>query len=389
MDRGDADLRRIAYLAILLFGLISFSGDLIYEGARSIIPVYLYMLGASAFIVGLTGGLGEFLGYGLRLLSGYLADTTRAYWKFTILGYLLLISIPLLALAGSWQIAIILILIERLAKAVRSPARDTLLSSITQKIGLGKAFGLHELMDQIGAIGGPLIVTMVLYITSNSFTHAFMSLLIPYMILVLTLSLAYLKLKSYTIQIQDKVGSYKSSSYSIPRPLKWYILSVTINTMGLIHISLILYKVAPKMIPWAIPILYLIAQGVDAVIAPLAGLLFDKYGRRVLYVPFALSVIPPILTFIGGVLNIIMAIVVFGMIYGMQESIYRAAIAQMSPINIRGLAYGLFYTAYGFGFFISGLVYGFLLDINYLSLAIAYAIVSQVIAISALRLSLT
>ena len=119
--------KRVAYLGILLFGLVSLSGDLIYEGARGIIPAYLYSLGASALIVGMVSGLGEFLGYGLRLVSGYLADVTKAYWRLTVLGYLLLVSIPLLALTNNWQIAVILILIERFAKALRSPSRDTLL----------------------------------------------------------------------------------------------------------------------------------------------------------------------------------------------------------------------------------------------------------------------
>ena len=76
-----------AYIGILLFGIVSLMGDVVYEGARGILPTYLKFLGASAVIVGLVGGLGDFLGYALRLVSGFLADTTRAYWFFIFLGY--------------------------------------------------------------------------------------------------------------------------------------------------------------------------------------------------------------------------------------------------------------------------------------------------------------
>ncbi len=135
-EKTDA---KLAYFAILMFGLISFSGDLIYESARGVIPSYLEFLGATAFIIGLSLGLGEFLGYFFRLISGYLADTTRAYWFFVIVGYGVLIVIPLLSLTRIWQLAILFVIIERLGKGLRTPSRDTLLSVSTKGQGAGKA----------------------------------------------------------------------------------------------------------------------------------------------------------------------------------------------------------------------------------------------------------
>jgi len=136
-----------AYAGILLLGIVSLMGDVVYEGSRGLVPDYLKFLGVSAFIVGLVGGLGEFLGYAVRLVSGFLADTTRAYWLFIFLGYGLVASIPLLGFAGSWEIAIVLVLLERLGKAFRSPSRDTVLSIVSKDVGTGKAFGIHELLD--------------------------------------------------------------------------------------------------------------------------------------------------------------------------------------------------------------------------------------------------
>src|SRR5512137_2072013 len=153
--------RKTAFQLIILFGLVSLFGDIIYEGARSVNGPYLKTMGTSAAIVGIIGGIGEFLGYAIRLVSGYFADRTRAYWLFTFVGYGLLISVPLLSLAGIWQVAAIFIVAERLGKALRSPAKDTILSQAAKQVGTGWGFGLNEAMDQIGAIAGPLLFTFI------------------------------------------------------------------------------------------------------------------------------------------------------------------------------------------------------------------------------------
>jgi len=149
---------------VVLLGLISLFADMVYEGARSINGSFLQILGARASTVGWVAGIGELIGYGLRFFSGYLADRTRRYWMLVILGYIInLLSVPLLAFAGLWQVAILLIIAERVGKAIRNPARDALLSFGTQQMGRGWGYGLHEAMDQIGAVSGPLLVSAVLF----------------------------------------------------------------------------------------------------------------------------------------------------------------------------------------------------------------------------------
>src|SRR5207249_11467684 len=124
---------------------------------------FLGTLGASAFAVGFVSGLGEMVGYALRLASGYIADKTRSYWMLTIVGYSLnLAAVPLLAVANGWVIAAILIVLERTGKAIRTPSRDVMLSQAAKQVGRGWGFGLHEAMDQTGACLGPLIVAAVL-----------------------------------------------------------------------------------------------------------------------------------------------------------------------------------------------------------------------------------
>jgi hypothetical protein len=155
--------RRRAVAFIILLGMISLFADMTYEGARSITGPYLGVLGVTATTIGVVSGLGELVGYAVRLASGYLADRSGRYWAVTIFGYLLnLLAVPLLALAGNWQIAVILIIAERMGRAIRSPPRDAMLSHAAGQTGLGWGFGLHQALDQLGAVVGPLIVSGVL-----------------------------------------------------------------------------------------------------------------------------------------------------------------------------------------------------------------------------------
>jgi hypothetical protein len=121
---------------IILLGIVSLFADMTYEGARSVTGPYLAILGASATVVGVIGGLGEFVGYGIRIIFGSLADRTGKYWTITILGYILnLLAVPLLALTIHWEIAAALIIAERFGKAVRTPARDVMVSHAAKDIG--------------------------------------------------------------------------------------------------------------------------------------------------------------------------------------------------------------------------------------------------------------
>jgi len=377
------------YAPIILFGLVSLFGDIIYEGVRGSLPSYLDYLGASAFIIGLAFGLSEFLGYALRLISGLLADVTKSYWYFYFIGYFLIISMPLLGFINMWILAVILIVIERLAKAIRTPARDTLISVVSKGIGAGKAFGLHELMDQLGAVLGPFIIATVLYMTNN-YSIAYKALFLPYAVLIIIVIFTYAKLRNYTMRVINIPDSDKSKFFIKNLPVEYwlYILAVSLSTMGLIHVSLILYKANLFIAAYLVVIFYLIIQLFDAISAPISGLLYDKIGRLILLIPFILSIIPSILTITGNLNLIILAGIVFGLVYGMQESIYRAAISDLVPVSLRGTAYGIFNTVYGIGFLISGTVYGAIIERKLVYIGVVYAIVLQLIAIVLLKRSL-
>ena len=380
MGEVSAPSTKRLYSGILMLGVVSLVGDIIYEGARGITPSYLEFLGASAFMVGAVFGFSELLGYVLRLVGGVLADSTGAYWLLYALGYLLIVAVPMLALAGSWQVAAALILIERVAKALRSPARDTILSLVGRGVGAGKAFGLHELLDQLGAILGPALVAGVLYFTLNSYFHAFLSLIVPYAVLVALVVLVKVSIGPLPVASRR---SFRLVA-SLPRSFGYYVLAVAVNTAGLIHVSLILFRASEYFDVWMVSLIYLAAQAVDAVAAPISGVLYDRYGRGVLLAPFAASVIPSILTVVGGWEAVVTAALSFGVIYGMQESIYRAAVSEFAPLEVRGTAYGIFNALYGLGLMVSGGVYGALLEGGMLVQAVAFAVLTEAAAIALL-----
>src|SRR5580658_2568484 len=171
--------RTSAMRLIICLGVVSLFADMTYEGAHSIIGPYLKDLGATAFQVAAIAGFGEMLAASLRLFSGRFADRSRAYWAITFCGYSMnVIAVPALAFAPTWRVAAILIVAERTGKALRGPARDVLLSGATQEVGHGWGFGLHSIMDQTGAVIGPLLMVAAVA-RSHRFGPPFLWLVFP------------------------------------------------------------------------------------------------------------------------------------------------------------------------------------------------------------------
>lgn len=385
MGNGLVNAKNV-YVAILLLGIVSLMGDIVYEGSRGIVTPYLEILGASAFAIAFFGRFGEFLGYSLRLVSGRLADTTKAYWLFIFLGYGLIVSIPLLGVAGTWKIAIILVLLERIGKAIRSPARDAVLSIVSRGVGAGKAFGIHELLDQIGAILGPLVVAGLMFYTSNNYNLTFSLLALPFIVLLAFLAYTFRKVGGRKI-IEPAEPTLEKGGNKLGKAFYVYTLAVLLNTVGLIPFELILLKATEILKPtsqlWIVPLIYMLIQGVDAPTALFAGFAYDKFKIRVLILPFILSVFPTFFAMANADLTmLIVAAAFFGLVLGMQESIYRAAVSGFAPTSLRGTAYGIFNTAYGFGMLIGGAVYGLMVELKIPYVAVvAYVLLAQAVAV--------
>jgi MFS family permease len=366
---------------IILLGIVSLFGDITYEGARSVTGPYLATLGASASVVGLVAGIGEFIGYALRLASGYLADRTKAYWLLTFIGYGLLLSIPLLAFAGYWQLAAVLIILERMGKAIRSPARDTMLSYAAKGVGRGWGFAVHEALDQIGAIIGPLVFSLV-FLFHGGYREGFTILWIPALLTLVVLAIARKKVPSPQKLEAPEEASGQDTKGKLPRVFWFYTIFTLLSVAGFANFQLIAYHLHVQgIVPDAqIPIIYAIAMGVDALAALLVGKTYDRIGLISLLAVPLLTLPIPFLAFSRSYSLVLMGIILWGMVMGIQETIMRAAIADLTPVARRGFAYGVFNTALGAGWFLGAPLMGLFyeLSINYIML---FVVVMELISI--------
>jgi len=370
----------------MLMGVVSMLGDIVYESGRGIAPDYLYFLGASAFLVGLTSGVGELVGYGMRLISGPLADRSHAYWLFIFLGYGLILAIPLMGLTNSIWLVAALVIVERLGKALRSPSRDAVVSVVSKGMGSGKAFGLHEFIDQIGAVAGPAFLGFMMIWTVNNFSISLQSLFPFYILMMIVLYLTYRRIRGTVEEIRRQSTA---TNEKLSKGFWMYSGAVLMNTVGLMPIALILYNGAKILESggqlWLVPFLYVVVQLVDAPMALVSGYIYDKVGIKFLAVPFALSILPLAFQSLAGLPGVILACVSYGLVLGMQESTYRAAVTDIVPLGRRGSAYGFFNVMLGAGTFISGVTFGYMLDASVSSLLmLGFVIVAQIIAVALL-----
>jgi len=364
---------------VVLLGVVSLFADMTYEGARSITGPYLAVLGASATTVGVVAGFGELIGYVLRLASGYWADRTQRYWTITIFGYAVnLLAVPLLALAGHWSLAAVLIILERTGKAIRTPARDAMLSHATQQMGRGWGFGLHEALDQAGATLGPLVVAGVLYL-QEGYRPAFAFLAVPALLSIGTLLFARrlyprpqsLERLTPALQARGFAGGY------------WlYLAAASCIAMGYADYPLMAYHfekagIVPK--EW-IAVFYAIAMAVDGLAALAFGHWYDRRGMAVLVTASVVSALFAPLAFLGGFGAALAGAVLWGIGMGAQESVMRAAVAAMSPRDRRGTAYGLFNMGFGVFWFIGSAVMGLLYDLS-LPALVVFSVAAQLAAI--------
>ena len=355
--------QRRALLVFLLLGLVSLFADIVYEGGRSISGAYLVEINAPAVAAALIG-VGEFLGLIFRFLSGYIATVFHSpsvLWSSTLLGYILTsLSIPMIALAPTWHIVVALYIIDRLGKGLRAPSRDVILAEVSESIGVGKGFGIHELLDQLGAFTGPVLVSVLL--AFYNYRVAYLTLIIPGLIsilLVITAWRLYPALKS--ISPSTKRPQLVFRGYS---SLFWiYVVATSILALGFMHWSIASYYLKTRGIVSDVEVglIYAIAMLIDALVAVPLGVLFDRVKLKTLIIIPLLEPLFIILITYSPRELVYLSAIPWGIIMCSEESIMRASIALLVEPSKRPLAYGVFGLIFGFTWAIGGYIYTALL----------------------------
>jgi MFS family permease len=375
--RGDA--RRTALRFVLLVGVLSFFADFAYEGSRSILGPYLGSLGAGATLIAVVTGFGELTGYVVRLFSGRLADVTRQFWPITICGYAVqMAAVPALALTHTWPSAAALIVLERMGRAIRNPPRDVMLSHAGKQIGLGWAFGVHEGLDQCGALGGPLLVAAVLAYRGD-YHRAFALLLVP---AVITVGLLLLARYLYPRPQDLESASPGVGGRGLPAVYWVYLAGAALVAAGFVDYPLIAYHLTRGGVlsgSW-VAAFYSVAMAVSGAGSLVFGRLFDRFGLGVLVVLTLVSAAFAPLVFFGGFSLALLGAALWGLGMGVHESIIPAAVTRMVQPERRASAFGLFTAGYGVAWFLGSAAIGLLYE-RAVGAAVAFCLVTELAAV--------
>lgn len=371
--------RRIssAWAFILLFGVVSLLSDLTHEGAASIQGSYLSLIGASATAIGFISGLGELLGYSLRLLFGRIADRTGKYWLLTIIGYVFdIAAVPLLGLVGphGWILACVLISVQRIGKAIKKPSKDTIMSFAATQEKVGRSFAIQELLDQIGAFLGPVFLYLIMLFQADkesyeAYSICFLFLAIPALACFGMLFLTKRKFPNpdrFEPEAKDDDGKLRLRPSFV-----LYMVGISLFAFGFVDYSLIGMHVSEAYLSpngpisdATLPLLYSYAMAVDAISALLFGKLFDRSGMWALLLSGALSAPFAAFVFLFDSLPMLfVGLTMWGIGMGAQESILKAAVTTMVPKHSRATGYGAFEFSFGIAWFCGSFLLGALYDL--------------------------
>jgi MFS family permease len=406
---------------VIGLGFVSLFIDMVSDGAISVGGALLEQLGASAALVGAVTGGATAIALILRLVTGPWADRTGAYWPFTIAGYAMsAVSVPLLALTpvlgtASLAVASGLILVERTGKAVRGPAKTVLLADPAGAVGRGKGFGVHKLLDQIGAFAGPLVVAAIAAMTGELWP-AFLALAIPALVAMVLLFWLRAKVPDPSVYRTDgeqaganapatpaepaasaeavepapaaadaapepssasgaagrpsrrSAAARLSGLASIPAHVRTtFLLFATfaaLTTFGLLSFGVMSFHLAATdLVPVAgVPLIYAAGMAAAAVGALATGWAYDRIGSSVLLLVPLLTAFVPGFTLGDTVAIVVVGVVIWGLATGVQDSTVKALVADLVPAAQRGTAYGWFAVFQGVGALagasVAGALYG-------------------------------
>ena len=373
---------------ITLMGIVSLFSDMTHEGARSVLGEYLNLAGASAATIGFVSGVGELCGYSLRLLSGFLADKTKKYWTLVIVGYALqVLAIPALALIpeNGWVLACGLVILERVGKAIKKPAKNTLVSFAASEVGIGKGFAYQEFLDQLGAFLGPVMLFAVSLIkgTGNLFSTyrvCFAFLGIPAMITITLV--VFSKIKYPNPEMFEKAQEERKE-FHFQKSFALYMAAICCYAFGFADFTMItLHAAKTAAFPAAsLSLLYALAMAVDAFAALFFGWLFDKIGLKAMVLATLCSTFFSCFIFLtGSPVCMIVGIILWGIGMGAEDSIMKAAVSQIIPKSMRSSGFGIFETGFGIAWFLGSWLLGALYDFNSVYLVIV-SMLAQILAI--------
>jgi MFS family permease len=365
-------------------GLVSFFTDLSSEMVFGLLPLFLTgPLGASRTLLGLIEGVGEMLGYTVRMGSGALSDRVQKRKPLVILGYSLsAASKPFFGAAAGWADVFLVRALDRVGKGVRTAPRDALISESAPEAKVGRAFGIHRTMDQAGAIVGPAIA-FVLF-PHIGFQGVFLASLVPGALAVVILVLF---VKERLAPSRPKSISANVRAVLAQKRFVALLIIMAIFGIGAFNFSFVLVRASDLGVADdTVVLVYLVINVAHTAVGYPAGVLADRVGKEkmlpVAYGVFAASTLLMLASTDSA--HAYALALVYGAYIGIAETVQRAVVPNYVAAEHRGTAYGLYNMVAGFSFLAANVVFGFLLDSSGLAAAATYSIAASVAAMIAM-----
>ena len=346
-------------------GIVSLLMDFSSEMILSILPIFLVTgLGVSVLTLGLIEGLAEGVASVIKAFSGALSDYLKKRKILVVIGYgLSTLTKPFFALASTATWIFTARFVDRLGKGIRGAPRDSLIADSTSTKIRGAAYSLRQSLDSVGALLGPIIAIIILYLTTNNFRLVLWFAVIPAVLCIVVLVFG---VKETTLKknILKKKSYFLFKNFSKITPVIWlFFLTVFILNLG--HFSeafLLLRSQEIGLKVSFIPIVFVVMNVAYAIVAVPFGHLADKVG---FFIPivcgFLILVLSNIiLALTNGIEWMFAGIIFWGIHLGMTQGLLLAIVAQLSPLELRGTSFGLLHSITGAALFVASLIAGYL-----------------------------
>lgn len=350
---------------VLLLGIVSLFTDLSSQMVFPLIPLYLFsVLGTGASVVGIVEGAAETTASLAKVFSGYWSDRLRRRKPFVLAGYSFsAIAKPLLALAGSWPLVLIIRMFERVGKGVRSAPRDAIVAESVVRGVRGKAYGFHRAMDGIGSVLGALLAFVLLSITGSDYGTIFLLAGIPGIAAVLFI--LFIREPGRTEEHEAAKLSVRVSFSALPADLKLLIVAASVFYLGHFGYAFLLLRAKDiGLTDQTAILLYVLFYVIYVIAAMPAGSLSDRIGRKPVLVAsyLAFGVVSLGLIFASDLRSVLPMFAMYGLSFAMFDGVQRAYVVDFAPEHLRGTALGTFHAAVGLVALPGGYIAGMLWD---------------------------
>ncbi len=379
--------------SVAAIGGASFFADLGYEIPTSLLPSFLTStLGAPAAALGLIEGVADGLGGVSRLAGGAIADDPGRRRKTAVGGYTVtaLLGASIGVATAVWQVGVLRVA-AWVARGLRAPSRSALLAEAVSEGTYGRAFGYERAMDNLGAIGGPLLAIGLVALAGIR-TAIFVSV-VPGLLAALAIVIG--------------IRAIPKAKRGERRPLRLKVRPVLHGGLGRLFLAISAFEVgnvaATLLILRATELLQPghgrhraveIALGLYAgfnLAAVVASFLGGRLGdRRGMMRVFALGVAAFAVGYAGlaatgsSIVLIGFFFVFAGVGIGFAETAESAAVAGLAPEELVGSAFGLLASVQSFGNFAASAVAGGLWTLVSPRAAFAYLAVWMLLSLAML-----